>query len=70
MEEVKFLTVAETAAYLNTSERFIRRLVAERRIAFYRIGKHLRFAVADVDEWISRSRVPPSQPRRSRRQVA
>ena len=70
MGEVKFLTVAETAAYLNTSERFIRRLVAERRIAFHRIGKHLRFAVADVDEWIAGSRVPPSQPRRSPRQVA
>ena len=70
MGEAKFLTVAEAAAYLNTSERFIRRLVAERRIAFHRIGKHLRFAVADVDEWIARSRVPPSQPRRSRRQVA
>ena len=70
MGETKFMTVAETAAYLNTSERFVRRLVAERRVAFHRIGKHLRFAVTDVDEWIARSRVPPSEPRHRRRQVA
>ncbi len=30
----KYLTVLETAVYLNTSERFVRRLIAERRIAF------------------------------------
>ena len=31
----RYLTVAEAAAFLNTSERFVRRLVSERRIAFH-----------------------------------
>ncbi|WP_232021725.1 excisionase family DNA-binding protein [Pseudonocardia autotrophica] len=30
---------------MNASERFVRRLVAERRIAFHRVGRHVRFAV-------------------------
>jgi excisionase family DNA binding protein len=45
----KYLTVAETAEYLNTSERFVRRLIAERRIAFHHLGRHVRFALADLD---------------------
>jgi excisionase family DNA binding protein len=53
----KYLSVSETAAYLNTSERFVRRLVAERRIAFHHVGKHVRFALSDLDEWLSAGRV-------------
>ncbi len=53
----KYLTVPETAVYLNTSERFVRRLVAERRIAFHHVGKHVRFALSDLDEWLTAGRV-------------
>jgi excisionase family DNA binding protein len=55
----KYLTVRETAEYLNTSERFVRRLIAERRIAFHRVGRHVRLAVADLDAWLAASRVEP-----------
>ncbi len=55
----KYLTVSETAAYLNTSERFVRRLIAERRIAFHHVGKHVRFALIDLDEWLATGRVEP-----------
>lgn len=55
----QYLTVPETAVYLNTSERFVRRLVAERRIAFHRVGRHVRFAVSDLDEWLTAGRVEP-----------
>lgn len=58
----KYLTVTETAEYLNTSERFVRRLVAERRIAFHRVGRHLRFAVVDVDAWLAACRVEARRP--------
>ncbi len=34
----RYLTVSEVAAFLNTSERFVRRLVAERRVAFHHVG--------------------------------
>jgi excisionase family DNA binding protein len=47
------------AAYLNTSERFVRRLVAERRIAFHHVGRHVRFALSDLDEWLAAGRVEP-----------
>ena len=38
----RLLTVAEAADVLRTSERFPRRLIAERRIRFVRVGRHVR----------------------------
>jgi excisionase family DNA binding protein len=55
----RYLTVAETAEYLGTSERFVRRLIAERRIAFHHVGRHVRFALSDLDQWLAASRVEP-----------
>lgn len=54
-----YLTVVEAAAYLNTSVRFVRRLVAERRIAFHKVGSHVRLAVSDMDEFMQAGRVEP-----------
>jgi excisionase family DNA binding protein len=58
----KYLTVVETAEYLSTSERFVRRLIAERRIAFHHVGRHVRFALTDLDAWRAASRVEPLTP--------
>lgn len=55
----KYLSVSETAVYLNTSERFVRRLIAQRRIAFHHVGRHVRVAVSDLDEWLAAGRVEP-----------
>jgi len=55
----RYLSVREAAEYLNTSERFIRRLIAERRVAFHKLGKHVRFAVTDLDEYVAAGRVEP-----------
>jgi len=55
----KYLKVCEAAEYLNTSERFIRRLIAERRIAFHKVGRHVRLAVADLDAFVAAGRVAP-----------
>jgi excisionase family DNA binding protein len=57
--EHTYLKVPEAAEYLNTSVRFIRRLVAERRIAFHKVGAHVRFAVADLDAFLAANRVEP-----------
>ncbi|MBV9163958.1 MAG: excisionase family DNA-binding protein, partial [Pseudonocardiales bacterium] len=43
----------------NTSERFVRRLVAQRRIAFHHVGRHVRFAITDLDQWLAAGRVEP-----------
>lgn len=73
MEE-RYLTVAETAEYLNTSERFVRRLIAERRIAFHHVGRHVRVALSDVQAWLATQRVEPhraaSQTRRAWRRAS
>lgn len=53
----KYLTVAEAAEHLNTSVRFIRRLIAERRIAFHKVGAHVRIAAADLDGFVQAGRV-------------
>ncbi|MGH3674001.1 MAG: helix-turn-helix domain-containing protein [Pseudonocardiaceae bacterium] len=55
----KYLSVPETAEYLNTSERFVRRLIAERRIAFHHVGRHVRIGLSDLDTWLADSRVEP-----------
>ena len=55
----RYLTVAEAAEYLNTSDRFVRRLISERRIAFHHVGRHVRIAVADLDAFVQAGRVDP-----------
>ena len=59
MSTVQYLTVGEAAAYLNTSERFVRRLIAERRIAFHKVGVHVRIALADLEAFVQAGRVEP-----------
>lgn len=53
----QYLTVVEAADHLNTSERFVRRLISERRVAFYHVGRHVRIAVADLDAFVQAGRV-------------
>ena len=62
-----YLTVAETAEYLNTSERFVRRLITERRIAFHHVGRHVRVALSDVEAWLAAQRVEPCRAAQMRR---
>ena len=55
----QYLTVPEAALYLGTGVRFIRRLVAERRVVFYKIGGHVRFKITDLDAYAEAGRVEP-----------
>jgi excisionase family DNA binding protein len=57
------LDLAQAAAYLNVSERFVRRLVAERRIAFHKVGHFLRFRAEDLDAFLEAGRVEPVESR-------
>jgi excisionase family DNA binding protein len=54
-----YLSVPEAAHYMNTSVRFVRRLVNERRIRFYKVGRLVRFKRADLDVFIDSGRVDP-----------
>jgi excisionase family DNA binding protein len=56
----KLLTVEEAADRLGTSARFVRRLVAERRIAYVKVGRHVRISEADMDAFVAAGRVEAS----------
>ena len=63
----RHLTVAEVAELLGTTERFPRRLIAERRIRFIRMGRHVRIPESAVREFIAAGLVesrPRSRPGR------
>ena len=47
----------EAAERLGTSTRFVRRLIFERRIAFVKVGHHVRIASTDLDAYIRAGRV-------------
>jgi excisionase family DNA binding protein len=53
------LDIDGLARRLGTSPRFVRRLVEERRIPYLKIGRLVRFDAAEVERWISSSRVEP-----------
>jgi excisionase family DNA binding protein len=59
----RMLTVDQTADLLGTKERFVRRLVAERRITFVRVGRHLRISESAVDEYINAHTIMPATSR-------
>ena len=56
----KLLTVQEAAEQLGTSVRFVRRLIAERRIAYVRVGRHVRIAEADLTSFVAAGRIEAS----------
>ena len=60
----RLLTVAEAAEVLRTSERFPRRLIADRRIRFTRIGRHVRVPESALREFIAAGLVEPITTRR------
>jgi excisionase family DNA binding protein len=62
----KLLTVDQAAERLGTSVRFPRRLIAERRITFVRVGRHVRIPEAAIEQLIAAGRVDPVDRRRRR----
>ena len=59
----RLLTYEEAATMLNTKPRFARRLVAERRIRFTHVGRHVRIPESAVRELIEAGMVEPVQVR-------
>ncbi|MEC3995896.1 excisionase family DNA-binding protein [Actinacidiphila sp. DG2A-62] len=62
----RLLNVAEAAERLGTGERFIRRLISERRIAFVKVGRHVRLAESVLDAYVMVNTVQPVTRRRFR----
>ena len=56
--ERPLLDVSSASVRLGCSERFIRRLVQERRIPFVKLGgTKVRFLATDLDRWVASQRV-------------
>jgi excisionase family DNA binding protein len=53
------LTVEAAAERLSTSPRFIRRLIAERRIEFVKVGRHVRISASALTDFIDAGRIEP-----------
>jgi excisionase family DNA binding protein len=62
----KLLTVPQAAERFGTSVRFPRRLIAERRIVFVRVGRLVRIPEGAIDEMIASGTVEPIDRRRRR----
>ncbi|GGJ88987.1 hypothetical protein GCM10010123_18220 [Pilimelia anulata] len=57
MEEV--LTIPEAAMRIKMSPRYVRRLVAERRIPFHKVGRSVRIKASDLTAHFDEGRVEP-----------
>ena len=55
--EAPLVDISGAADRLGVSVRYVRRLVAERRIPYVKLGHYLRFDPAELDEWIDRLRI-------------
>jgi excisionase family DNA binding protein len=58
----KLLTTEEVAEWLCTTPRHMRRLVFERRIAYRKVGRFVRFHPDDLVEYVAAQRVEATGP--------
>ncbi|WP_327384134.1 helix-turn-helix domain-containing protein [Streptomyces sp. NBC_01207] len=69
--EETYLSVKKASEHLGMeNERFVRRLVAERRITYSKFGTHVRIAVSVLEEYMRASEVPAVPVRRRTRRAA
>lgn len=57
----RLLSVDDAAKVLGTTPRFPRRLIAERRIRFVRVGRHVRIPERELQEFIDEGTVERMQ---------
>lgn len=53
------LSVPQAAERLGTPVRFIRRLISDRRIRYYKVGRYVRLDAGDLDAFIAAGRIEP-----------
>lgn len=62
----RLLSVDDAAKVLGTTPRFPRRLIAERRIRFVRVGRHVRIPERELQVFIDEGTVEPMRLYRER----
>lgn len=55
---VPLLSLADVARITDTSERFARRLIQERRLPTVKVGRYVRVRPADLEAYLSRQTRP------------
>jgi excisionase family DNA binding protein len=61
VEQLQFpelVDIETVARLLGVGERYVRRMVAERRVPIVKIGHYVRFDLADIRKWIEEQRRP------------
>lgn len=53
----RLLSIGQLAERLGTTPRHVRRLVAERRVPFVKVGRLVRFDPDDITKWLDARRV-------------
>lgn len=56
----RLLTLEEFARLTSTTERLARRLIAERRIRYVKVGKYVRIPESAVTEYVAANTIQPS----------
>ena len=56
----RLLSIGQLAERLGTTPRHVRRLVAERRVPFVKVGRLVRFDPDDIARWLDGRRVSGS----------
>lgn len=56
----RLLTVTEAGEMLGTGERFVRRLIAERRIRYVKLGRPVRIPESAIAEYVEARTVEPA----------
>ena len=57
----ELLTIDQLAQRLGITVRHVRRLVAEKRLPYYKVGRLVRFDPAEITRWLGTRRVPGSR---------
>jgi excisionase family DNA binding protein len=59
--EGELLSLEDVAKRLDVPPRFVRRLVAERRITYHKVGRYVRFHERDIADYLAANRVEAMQ---------
>jgi len=61
MEQLQFpelVDIETVARLLGVGERYVRRMVSERRVPIVKVGHYVRFDLADIRNWVEQQRRP------------
>lgn len=65
--QATLIGVEELATQLGVGVRYVRRLVAERRVPYIKLGHLVRFDPAEIADWLERAKVEETTPDRRAR---